>query len=671
MKKLILTAAVLYFLQSILTGQDFSREFGKVGQEEIDLKNYSRDPSAEAVILFDMGDSRFIDTQDDNYNIEFTRTKRIKIFTKAALKYAEVAIPFYIDEYGKAETVKSIEAYSYNWENGQLNRSVLDPSTVYVEKINDRWSQKKFVIPNTRPGSVIEYKFVLESPFQFNLPSWKFQDYIPTIYSKYVVRMVPFYVYEFIMQGTNRFDYQTSVKDPIERIWGTLTRDLAGQDVGYGVRFHDLINTYVLKDVPAFRDEAYITSDDDYLVKLDFQESKIIPPVGSPIEIISTWPKLTQELIKNDHFGKFVKAADKPATKILETKLNLSGKTQTEKCRDIINYVKSGFKWNSYSSIYCSKSQHEFMDQKKGNSADINLFLVALLRAAGINASPVILSTREHGKIRTDYPFLHYFNYVVVLVNSGDQQFLCDGTDFYTNYNRIPSRCINEKGLVIQEGDLKWISLNTGYNSVDNKSVTMDISPESLKATFKMGMQAIESDACWYKDTFSDDTAKLKEYFSEKGIQTVNKIATTNFDNNELPYTVYCEGETEIEQLNDKLIVSPYLGFYPKKNKLTQPSRTYPIDFTYANTESYNCAINIPHGYKVLTMPESYNIDNEIAKIKVNYALNGSVINIGSEFGFKKAVYPPSDYSSIKNYFDIITKKFNEQIVLVKEQGQL
>jgi hypothetical protein len=35
-------------------------------------------------------------------------------------------------------------------------------------------------------------------------------------------------------------------------------------------------------------------------------------------------------------------------------------------------------------------------------------------------------------------------------------------------------------------------------------------------------------------------------------------------------------------------------------------------------------------------------------------------------YGFKKAVYQPADYRNIKSYFDIIVRKFNEKIVLVK-----
>lgn len=647
--------------------QEYPAEFGKVSQDEINLVKYAKDPAAEAVILFDIGDSRFIDSEQ-GYDIEFTRIKRIKIFTKPGIKYAEVSIPYYIDEHGRAETIKTIEAYSYNLENGQVNRSSLNLATVYDEKINSRWNQKKFVIPDVKPGSVLEFRYVLQTPFQFNLPNWKFQDHIPTIFSKYVVRMIPFYEYAFILQGTNKFDLQTTIKDPENRVFGSLSQSY-GQDIGWGVRFQDLVSTYVLKDVPAFRDESYITSDDDYLIKIDFQLAKFISPRGGTNEIISTWPKLVDELLKSDKFGKYMKSCDKPARKILETELNLAGKNDTDKCKAIINYVKAGYKWDGGSSIYTWRSQKDFMNQKKGNCADINLFLAALLKAAGLDATPIIISTRDHGHINSNYPFLHYFNYVIILVNLDNKPFLCDGTEYFTTFDRIPPRCINDKGLIIkdQDGVVKWVSLNLGYNSIDNKMMSMEINPETLKAKVRLVLQAAEFDAYVYKKNFSDDTLQIKKFLNESGIPVINKVSTMNFEKNELPYSISCDGEAEIEQLNDKLIISPFLSFYPKQNKLTQPTRTYPVDLTYSNTESYNCEINIPDGYRVLTMPDGFNLDNELARINLNYSVAGNIIKIESEFGFKKAVYQPKDYSNIKNYFDIIANKFNEQIVLIKK----
>ena len=665
MKSIVLIIIVLCTVTPSAVSQVFSKELGNIGDAEINLTTYARDRQAEAVILFDIGDSRFIDTPEGGYEIQFSREKRIKILTRAGIKYSEVSIPLYTDASGRSETLKSLIAVSYNYEDGQLRRTELNPSSVYDEKINTRWNAKKFVFPDVKPGTIIEYQYVMTTPFHFNLPDWEFQSRIPTVYSRLTVRMIPFYEYAFIVHGTNRFDYQTSTKDSKVRTFGQVT-EVYGQNMGGGIKFQDMVHVYGMNNVPAFRDESYITSVDDYLIRMDFQLAKFNSPQGGSQEIMSTWPKLIQELIKYDEFGKYLNSCGKSAEKIIESELDLQGKSDSEKARLVINYVKSAFKWDGFYSIYSSKSPRDFVSQKKGNSTDINLFLTAMLNAAGLTADPVLISTRNNGKINMNYPFLSFFNYVVVMVNKGDQQFLCDGTEFYTQYNRIPPRCINDKGLLIKNGTENWVNLNPGYTSIDEKAVTFEIDPEKLRSKIVLNLQALEFDSYWYKNNFENDSVRLKKFLSEAGVSTISRLQIFNQDNAEKPYILLCEGESEIERLEDKLIISPFLGFYPKENRLTQPVRTYPIDFTYSNTEAYRCKIKIPEGYKVLTIPDGYNIENDLAKIKVNYVVSEGLIDMDCSYGFKKAVYPHTDYNNIKLYFDIIVKKFNEQIVLVK-----
>ena len=71
-----------------------------------------------------------------------------------------------------------------------------------------------------------------------------------------------------------------------------------------------------------------------------------------------------------------------------------------------------------------SKTAKEFLNTRTGNAANINLFLCSMLNEAGIQASPVLLSTRDHGKILKDYPFQQFINYVIVLAKI-DIQKLC------------------------------------------------------------------------------------------------------------------------------------------------------------------------------------------------------------------------------------------------------
>ncbi|MDZ4713973.1 MAG: DUF3857 domain-containing protein [Cytophagales bacterium] len=660
--RLILSGLLLISFQAI--SQRYTPTFGTITESELALTAYPAEPDAEAVVLFDIGESTFIDTQE-GYDIRFVHTKRMKVLTRGGIKFATLNINYYHEEPKGTEKVTSIEAFTYNLENGRTVRKALDPTTVFDERLSNRWSTKKFVFPDVKEGSVIEYRYTLETPFHFNLPDWTFQDQIPTVYSEYTVKMIPFYEYVFLAQGITRFSYQHSELSKVKRTWGTVAESM-GQRVGNGIEFVDYEHTYAMKDVPSFRDESFITSREDYVMKIDFQLSKFFRPTGGSREIITTWPALNDALLKHEHFGKYLGSSMKIARKILETDLKLADASTEKKVEQIVQYVRSNFRWNNQNNYYASKSAKEFFEQKSGNSADINLFLTALLSSAGVPALPVILSTRNHGKIIADYPFEHYFNYVVVLVN-GQRPFLTDGTEPALGYDRIPIRCINEKGLVVEAGkELKWVGLDQKIPSIDHKIITWTIDPLSATASASISIQATEYAALQYKRDFLNDSVRIKKNMQEKHSLKAFGINTFNYDNGNKPYVITFKGVVEVEKIGDKIVLSPLLGFPMKKNELVQQKRSYPIDFSYSWADKYKATVTIPAGFRITTLPENVTMDNDIAQIKISYTTAGDQLELEAEYAIKKSIYPSADYTKLKFYLDMIVRHFNESIILEK-----
>ena len=635
---------------SLGPAQDLAMKFGTVSKGEMQLTSYENDPETEAVVLFDKGESYFKDA-DDGFVIHFSRTRRIKILKEAGIKHGEIRIPYAADVSGRIESIKAIKGYSYNIENGQIVKKALDPRTVFVERINKNWNVKKFVFPDVKKGTVIEYAYELETSNLFNLPDWKFQDRIPTRYSEYVVKTIPFYDYIFIARGITRFTQRKS-----ERVSGPLRNF-------FGTEFKEMVHTYVMEDVPAFKEESFISSPNDYLIQMDFQLSKIHDPTWGTKEFMTSWPRLNKRLLNEFGFGKYIKQCEKWAQIIIKDELELEHKHDIEKAKLIIEYVKSAYSWNGNYAMFASKTPKEFYRQKTGNSADVNLFLIALLRAANIQSEPVIISTRDHGKINSNYPFAHFFNYAITFVSIGTHSFLADGTESLVPYDHIPPRCINDKGLIVREGAETWVSLASKINSLNKKSILLEIDPLSLNAHAHVSVQTTGFESYAYKNRFKDNTDKLSQYFLSNGITVLSNIQTFQYNQSHKPYIISLEGEIGLERIDEKLVVSPFLDFPIKENELTQKERSYPIDFVYPKTEIISSLLNIPKGYKVLTVPEDFILDNELVKIQVEFKQYDNAIEAQGKYMFKQAVYHPADYTKIKESFDLIIEKYNEQIV--------
>jgi len=663
MKKYIIVIILVTIGLTRANSQDAPYSFGGVSPEHLQMTQYNKDPEAEALVLSDVGESYFFDTRE-GYDIRFTRTKRIKIFNKAGIEYATVSIPIYVDGFGKTETVSTIEANCYNSENGSVVKTSLDPKNVYEEKVTERWRVKKFVIPNVREGSVIEFRYILETPFHFNLPDWEFQGPIPVLFSQYVANMIPFYEYKYIIQGTSKLDVQTSVKSVNERIFGSVSSGYPGSDRGF--RFNDMVYTFGLRNVPAFRDEAYITSSRDYIIKLDFQLSRFNSPSGSTTDIMTTWPKMIEDFDKLDAFGGYMKKCKKAAEDALNGLKDIQTESDEERCRKIIDYVKANVRWDGHYGKLANKSPKEMLNEKEGNPAEINLFLVAMLQSAGFDASPLILSTRDNGKIRSNYPFESFFNYVIVSVNLDDRVVLADATEPLLSYNRIPTRCINEKGLLIKEEEVTWIDLTYGKISSDNETMDISIDPETFTAFATVTREADEFEAYRLKTTYNNDTARIAESLYEKEFKNISDLKTLNFEDASKPYIISFKATTDVENIDRQIIISPFLHFPVSENELTQPTRTYPIDMIYPTADNFYSSIKIPAGFKVSYMPEDFFMDNDLVKISLKYSIKDTILEVTGNYTFKKAVYKAGEYSTIRFFINNIVEKFNKNIVLEK-----
>lgn len=648
-KKIYFTLLIWVLSILIVNGQNYLKEFGKIAKDEIELKEYDSDKDAEAVVLFDIAKSYFAQTES-SFDVIFERTTRVKILSEAGIKWAEVEIPLY-QEGGIYEKAYDIEAYAYNYENGLINKTTFNLSNSFDEKINNYWIVKKFAIPNVKEGTIIEYKYKINSQYKFNLRDWEFQWRIPVVYSEYEVKMIPFYEYSWLLQGANRFDSQTSyVDNGFSRKFGSIT-------------FQDMVHKYIMKDIPAFDNEEFITSINDYIIKLDFQLSKINYTNGSIVNIITTWADMNNELLKHKDFGKYIKRTEKLASKLLNTD-SLKLKNDIDKFNFVVEYVKENFNWDKNYGKYASKTPSKFVEDKYGNCADINLFTIGLLNASGIFAKPVLISTRENGKIKYDYPYTHFFNYVIILANVDGKNILTDATEILGLNNRIPSRCINDKGLIIQKDKIDWLGLECNFPSQIATDIKIEISNNTI-INSSISKNATEYDASYFRINYTDNIETIKKRLETKEFFILDTtIVVQNQLNKEKPYVLTYNQTSKPELVNEKIYLSPFLNEIISDNPLKQKERTYPIDMTYPKQRIFHSTIIIPKGYKVDYMPSEQKINNQLFELTYSTILEDNQISISFDYYFKKPVYSATDYSKIKFYFNEIVKKGNEKIVL-------
>jgi len=632
--------------------QDISTVYGKVGSADFNYKKCDFDSLAQAVVLFDLGQTHFEDTET-SYDVVFERHTRIKVIKDGGEKWGRIEILYYTSD-NIDEKVEDIKATSYNNDNGNVTKTDLSLKDCHIERINNHWLLKKFAIPNVKAGTVIEYSYSINSQYVFNLRDWNFQWKIPVLYSEYVVKLIPFYQYTFSLQSASKFDSKTSEKDDQERSFG-------------GVIFRDMIHTFVMQSIPAFQDEEFITSVDDYIMKLDFQLSKIIYPNGQKKEILTTWPQLKSDLTYNDNFGSFEKKSRKMAKSIFALK-PLKTMTNKEKFETVVDYVKQNYSWDKNYGVYCSKKVTDLMMDKYGNSADLNLFCIGLLNGVGINAKPLLISTRNHGKIKVDYPFLDSFNNVIIQAQIDSTIVLSDATDLLLDNKRIPQECINGQGLVIDKDEkAKWTKLGTKAPSKEQTIIISNI--KSNKIESKFSISANDYSGLYLHRKFGLDKIQLLKQISNKRYEVVDSsLQIKDMLNANDAFSYQFSAATKPESLKNKLYISPFFNEVINVNPLKQKERNYPIDLIFVHQMVYVSSFNIPEGYKIEFLPDNKEIDNNQFEMSYKTEMtDNNIIRISFSYNFKQPEYDAADYNTLKGYFNELINKANEKVVLIKK----
>jgi len=159
-----------------------------------------------------------------------------------------------------------------------------------------------------------------------------------------------------------------------------------------------------------------------------------------PFKLYSTdWKSVTKTIHDDSDFGQELEK-----TNYFESDLNLILKGFTlpeEKIIAVFNFVKTKVKWDNSFGIFCSNGVKKAYTDKTGNVAEINLMLTSMLRYAGLEANPVLISTRSNGIAY--YPTIAAFNYVVSAVDISGELVLLDATEKYSNINVLPYRDLN------------------------------------------------------------------------------------------------------------------------------------------------------------------------------------------------------------------------------------
>ncbi|HWN88970.1 MAG TPA: transglutaminase domain-containing protein [Chitinophagaceae bacterium] len=668
MRKLLLSATIVILILNCQAQDKPPVKFGKISAEDFKTSVYSIDSNAAAVVMADIGSSSITGNSKGWFSIDFKHFKRIHILKKSAYELADVQIPLYTDGHNEEE-VQNLKAYTYNIENGKVVETKLDTkSGVFQDKLSKNHLVKKFTFPAIKEGSIIEYEYTLRSDFIFNLQPWEFQGAYPRLWSEYNVSIPEFLYYVFLLQGV-QYDYSRTTKDRHENF-----RVVDGSGVGASetFTFDASVTDYrmVMKNIPALKAESFTSTIDNHVAKIDFQLAEYRQPL-TPRNIMGTWTDVTKDLLKDEEFGLQLSRDNAWLSDELGIAMH-GAKSDLDKAKNIYQYLQDNFTCTSYSRLYTDQPLKNILKAKKGSEAEINLLLVAMLRKAGFSADPLMLSTKSHGYVLSVYPIMDKFNYVACRTTIGNKIIYLDASRPRLGFGSLDWECYNGHARVINQ---EATPVELSSDSLNNTKITSLMFFSDEKGEILGKMQQVPG----YYESYS-----LRNRIKEKGADELFKDikkdfgADVNLSNLRIDSI---EKYDQVLQLNydvvlnlekdDIIYLNPMFGEGYKENPFKSVTRTYPVEMPYTFDEMYVFRIEVPLGYEVDELPKSTKVlFDEEGRSFFEYIIQNSngVISFRSRVKLARSYYLPEEYEILREFFNLIVSKHNEQIVFKKKK---
>lgn len=668
-RKLVLLSAYLLQLSFYSFAQDKPPvKFGKVSPEDFKTTTYAIDSNANAVVIADVGSTEMVGNTKGGFSLEFKNYRRAHILNKNGYDIGDVTIPIYTNGNAEEELV-GLKAITYNLENGKVTETKLETkSAVFKDKINRNLVIKKFTFPNIKEGSIIEYQYTLKSDFTFNLQPWQFQGQYPRLWSEYNVTIPEFYYYVTLTQGYQSYH----IKDQKARTSSFSVTDNTGTGASERMNFNAGVTDYrwVMKDVPALKEEGFTSTIDNHISKIEFQLAELRHPF-TPRNIMGTWVDATNALLKDEDFG-YSLSRDNPWLNDVIDAATKNATEKLEKARNIYAYVRDNMTCTNHNRKYLEQPLRNVLKNRNGNEAEINLLLVAMLRKAGLDADPVMLSTRSHGYTYPMYPLMDRFNYVIARANIDNRFYFLDASESRMGFGKLGYECYNGHARVINS---RATPLDFTTDSLLERSVTSTFIINDEKANLSGSMQRSPG----YYESLSLRN-KIKEKGKEqlitdirKGFSMETEISNTQIDSLDKyddPLFIKFNFELKPEK-EDIIYFNPMLGEGVKENPFKSAERFYPVEMPYTIDETYLLQMEVPQGYVTDELPRQIMVKlNEADDGMFEYRISESngAISLRSRLRIRRSYFQPDEYEMLREFFNLVVKKHNEQIVFKKKK---
>jgi hypothetical protein len=640
-------------------------QFQEPTPEELKMTSDPKAPGAVAVYL------NVEEISDDQKHFQ-SFYARIKVLTEKGKELATVEIP-YLNDYMQVQEIQARTIHA----DGTVIPLKGKPADLLVAKETTKEgefkvNQKVFNLPSVEVGSILEYRYVLNfvdaDGFIITPPDWKIQK--PDFVHKAHYAFTPLKEFQHGYMGTPNERFVDRRGRPLNTIlwWKHLPPGEEMKQDGFG-RF-----SLNLTDIPPCPQEEWMPPTHSFLYRVLFYYKYASNSQDFWVDETKLWSKDV------DHFADSSKVIHEAVNGLIA-----SADSDLEKAKKLYKAVQALDNTDfSRTKSAAERKQLKLKEvkhaedtwaQKNGDSEDIALLYIAMLRAAGLTAYDMKLVNRENGVF--DYGYLRWDQLTddVVILSSGGQEYLLDPGEKMCPFLTLHWEHAGASGsrqspdghyaATTPLPDYKPNSLlRTGDITLDERG--------AITGNFRFIMTGQEA-LRWRQKALENDTEEVKKQFDEwleKMVPDGVEAHIDHFlslDNPDANLMAMVNVHGTLGAATSKRLLLPAFFFETRGAHpfVEQEKRQTSVDMHYADQVKDQITYHFPTGFSVEGAPQDASIPWAGHAVLVTKSASApGEITIARSLVRAFTVAKPEEYQDLRGFYQKIAAADQQQLVL-------
>ena len=628
-------------------------QFQPPNPDELKMTSDPKAPGAAAVYLD-------IEETDNDTQHSQNYYARIKVLTEKGKEAATVGIPYRGGEF----SIGSVSGRTIH-SDGTIIPLTVKPEDLLIEKSNEvevgrqayagqiRKQRTVFTLPSVEVGSILEYSFQLRFNAQFYWhldPYWQVQQ-------QYFVHKAHFMFTPF---------------DALDLVWwphlpegAQIKTDAAGR------YFLDVA------DVPPTPDEEWMPPIDSFLYKVRFYYRNRY----DPLDVDDYWKAMAKEWSKDvDHFAEPTKTirdavaglfapGDSDLVKAQKLYAAIEALDNTDYSRQVGTSELKQLKQKE------AGRAEDTWTQKRGDSNDLALLFLSMLRAADLTAYATTIVDRDKGVFDASYMSLDQLDHTLVILNTGGKEILLDPGEKMCPFGTVNWRHSYAEGLrQSADGPGRAVTPTQvfGANTIKRSGELTVDAHGGITGTLQVVMTGQEALA-WRQWALEVDATELKKEFDrnlEKIVPEGVEAHLDHFlglDNPDSLLMAVVKVTGTLGTATAKRLILPGFFFETRESQsfVNEETRLEPIDMHYAEQVTEQLTYDLPPGVSVEGAPQDTKVSWEGHAVYIVKSKSDAVqITVARVLARAFDVARPLDYQDLHGFYQKVATADQGQLVL-------